>query len=102
MSYIAMNQFRVAAQQAEAFEARWRQRRSLIQESSGFEDFRLLRGDTRDGVATYTSHAAWASKTAFEEWLRSDHFIQLHQGEPIPEGMFLSPPQLSCFEVVDL
>lgn len=102
MQYIAMNQFRVAAQQAEAFEARWRQRRSLIQDCSGFEDFRLLRGDTQDEVATYTSHATWISKAAFEAWIRSDQFIQAHQGEPIPEGMLLGPPQLSCFEVVDL
>ena len=100
MQYIAMNQFRVAAEQAEAFESRWHQRRSLIQQFSGFEDFRLLRGHAQDGVVTYTSLSTWISKVAFEAWIRSDQFVQAHRGEPIPEGMLFGPPQLSCFEVV--
>lgn len=100
MQYIAMNQFRVAAEQAEAFEARWRQRRSFIQDFPGFEEFRLLRGETHDGVVPYASHSTWASKAAFEALTQSEQFVQAHRGEPIPEGMLLGPPQLTCYEVV--
>ncbi len=102
MPYVAMNQFRVSAEQAEAFEARWRKRRSFIQNFPGFEDFRLLRGEAQDGVVAYASHSTWASKDAFEAWTQSNQFVQTHRGEPLPEGMLLGPPQLACFEVVGL
>ena len=100
MAYITMNNFQVAAEQAEEFEARWRQRRSHLQEVPGFESFRLLRGDESEGVVHYASHAVWASKEAFEAWTKSDHFAQAHGGDPLPEGMVLGHPKLQRFEVV--
>lgn len=102
MPYIAMNNFQVAADQATQFEERWRRRRSLLQDVPGFESFQLLRGDEKDGVVHYMSHSTWASKQAFIDWTQSDSFVQAHRGEPLPKGMVQGPPQLACFEVVDL
>lgn len=100
MAYITMNNFQVAADQAEAFEARWRQRRSHLHDVPGFESFCLLRGDESDGAIHYMSHAVWASKEAFEGWTKSDNFAQAHSGDPLPEGMVLGHPKLQRFEVV--
>ena len=102
MPYIAMNNFQVAADQATQFEERWRRRRSLLQDVPGFESFQLLRGDEKDGVVHYMSHSTWASKQAFIDWTQSESFVQAHRGEPLPKGMVQGPPQLACFEVVDL
>ena len=102
MPYIAMNNFRVAAEQAEAFETRWQRRRSFLQGVPGFTNFQLLRGDTEDGQVHYVSHSTWASRQAFEDWTKSDSFVQAHRGEPLPQGMVLGPPQVECFDVVAL
>lgn len=44
--YFAMNRFRVAAGQEEAFEAVWKARDSSLSEMPGFIEFHLLRGDS--------------------------------------------------------
>jgi heme-degrading monooxygenase HmoA len=98
--YIAMNNFRVALDQAEQFEERWRHRQRLVYNAPGFVSFRLLRGEVRDGAVHYVSHATWTSKTAFEDWTRSESFVLAHRGDPLPRGMVLGPPQLECFDVV--
>lgn len=102
MPYIAMNNFQVSADQTEQFEERWRQRRSFLQDVSGFKHFQLLRGDEQAGTVHYVSHSTWASKDAFMDWTRSESFVQAHRGEPIPKGMLKGHPQLECFEVVDI
>lgn len=100
MAYITMNHFQVATDQAEQFEARWRQRRTHLHEVPGFESFRLLLGEESEGAVHYASHAVWTSREAFEAWTRSDNFAQAHSGDPLPEGMVLGHPKLQCFEVV--
>ena len=50
MRYIAMNNFQIAADQAEPFEERWRRRRSYLQGAPGFESFQLLRGESHNGT----------------------------------------------------
>ena len=100
MAYITMNNFQVAADQTEAFEARWRERRSHLQEVPGFESFRLLRGEPSEGAIHYASHAVWASREAFEDWTKSDNFARAHSGDPLPEGVVLRHPKLQRFEVV--
>ena len=102
MLYIAMNNFRIAVAQATAFEERWRRRRSFLAGVPGFQEFRLLRGDAKDGVIHYASHSTWASKEAFLAWTESESFVQAHRGEPLPSGMVVGPPHLECFEVVGL
>jgi heme-degrading monooxygenase HmoA len=102
MRFIAMNNFQIAADQAEQFEARWRKRRSYLNDVPGFEHFQLLRGEEKDGVIHYASHSTWASKQAFMDWTESDSFVQAHRGDPLPKGMVQGPPHLACFEVVDI
>ncbi|ETW95466.1 antibiotic biosynthesis monooxygenase family protein [Candidatus Entotheonella palauensis] len=102
MPYIAMNNFRVSAEQTEQFEERWRKRRSFLQDAPGFEHFQLLRGDEQEGVVHYVSHSTWSSKDAFMDWTHSDSFVQAHRGEPIPKGMIQGHPQLECFDVVNI
>jgi heme-degrading monooxygenase HmoA len=102
MSYIAMNNFQVATDQAAQFEERWQRRRSYLQGVPGFLHFQLLRGDTQDGQVHYVSHSTWASLEAFEAWTRSESFVQAHRGDPLPKGMVLGPPRLECFAVVAL
>lgn len=102
MLFIAMNNFRVAAEQAEQFEARWQRRRSYLEGTPGFVQFQLLRGATENGQVHYVSHSTWASKQAFEAWTQSDSFVQAHRGEPLPKGMVVGPPQLALFDVVHL
>ena len=53
MAYITMNNFQVAAEQCEAFETRWRQRRTHLHGVPGFESFRLLRGEQAEGAVQY-------------------------------------------------
>ena len=102
MLFIAMNNFRVAAEQAEQFEARWQRRRSYLEGTPGFVQFQLLRGAAENGQVHYVSHSTWASKQAFEAWTQSDSFVQAHRGEPLPKGMVVGPPHLALFDVVDL
>jgi heme-degrading monooxygenase HmoA len=102
MSYIAMNNFQVAADQAEHFEVRWQRRRSFLQDVPGFQQFQLLRGASQNGQVHYVSHSTWASKEAFEAWTQSESFVQAHRGEPLPKGMVLGPPRVELFEVVTL
>jgi heme-degrading monooxygenase HmoA len=102
MPFIVMNNFQVAAVQAEGFEERWRRRQSYLQAVPGFVHFQLLRGDTDNGRVHYVSHSTWASREAFEAWTQSESFVQAHRGDPLPKGMVLAQPQLELFDVVDL
>lgn len=102
MSYIAMNNFQVAADQAEPFETRWQRRRSYLQGVPGFQQFQLLRGELQNGQVHYVSHSTWASKEAFDAWTQSESFVQAHRGEPLPKGMVLGPPRVELFDVVTL
>jgi len=83
MRYNAMNNFQIAADQAEPFQERWRRRRSYLQGARGFESCHLLRGESHDGVIHYVSHSTWASHDAFLAWTDSESFVQAHRGEPL-------------------
>jgi heme-degrading monooxygenase HmoA len=95
MRYIAMNNFQIAADQAEPFEERWRRRQSYLQGAPGFESFQLLRGESHNGTIHYVSHSTWASKEAFLAWTESESFVQAHRGEPSPKGWCLAHPILN-------
>lgn len=97
MTYIAMNRFKVRAENAEAFEALWLGRESHLGEMEGFVEFHMLRGpESEDGVVLYASHTVWASEDAFRAWTRSQAFrdahkdagktSKLHEGHPNFEG----------------
>jgi len=97
--YIAMNQFRVRAEQAEAFERAWRDRDSYLHEVPGFREFHLLRGPVEDGVAIYSSHAVWQDEASFRAWTTSEQFRKAHARASLGD-MLLGPPKLTGWTAV--
>ncbi len=95
--FVAMNQFTVAPERSDDFEAHWRQRESFLAEVPGFLRFALLRGE-EPGV--YISHSTWESRRAFEDWTRSEVFRKAHAQARTPEGVLQGPPQLRLYEAV--
>ncbi|CAM9900883.1 unnamed protein product [Ectocarpus sp. 12 AP-2014] len=101
MRYIAMNRFKVKLGCEEDFQTMWRERESKLASFSGFEQFMLLRLDTREaekkeeeegapaarpGYTEFVSHTTWAHQMDFEEWKRSQAFKKSHGGGGGGEG----------------
>ena len=98
--YIAMNRFRIVEGQEEAFESTWRNRNRYVQDVPGFVDFKLLRGETEEGITSYVSHSTWASKEAFTAWTNSEAFQNAHRDARSPKGTLAGPPAFSGWDVV--
>lgn len=98
--FIATNRFMVTEGREADFERVWRERDSQLDQVPGFRDFHLLRGTTEEGHTLYVSHSTWDSRTAFEEWTRSEAFRKAHQNARSPEGTLQGHPRLEAFEVV--
>ncbi len=98
--YIAMNRFRVARGREADFEKVWAERDSRLKGVPGFVAFHLLRGPAQDDHTLYASHSLWESRAAFEGWTRSDAFRRAHHDAGDHRGLYLGPPQLETFEVV--
>ena len=97
--YIAMNRFRIAPGQEEAFEQVWRTRDTFLAGVPGFIEFHLLRGPSADDHTLYASHSVWASRDAFEAWTRSEAFRKAHANAGDNKSMYLGPPRFEGFEV---
>jgi heme-degrading monooxygenase HmoA len=98
--YIAMNRFRVARGREAAFERVWAERDSQLKGVPGFVAFHLLRGPVHDDHALYASHSLWRSREDFEAWTRSAAFRRAHRDAGDHRGLYLGPPQLETFEVI--
>ncbi len=98
--YIAMNRVRVARGREADFEKVWAERDSRLKGVPGFVAFHLLRGPAQDDHTLYASHSLWESRAAFEGWTRSDAFRRAHRDASDHRGLYLGPPQLETFEVV--
>ena len=99
--YIAMNHFRIAPEQGEAFETVWRERESFLAEVPGFKTFHLLRGPIEDGARLYASHTVWADEAAFTAWTKSEAFRKAHaQGKT--SGLLLGPPKFVGWQSVEM
>ncbi|MDX3927112.1 MAG: antibiotic biosynthesis monooxygenase [Shinella sp.] len=101
--YIAMNRFKVAAGQEEAFENVWRNRDSSLSQMPGFKQFKLLRGDTfvGEGYTLFVSHSLWASKEDFVAWTKSENFRAAHRNAGDNRAMYLGPPKFEGFSDVE-
>lgn len=101
--YFAMNRFRVAAGQEEAFEAVWKARDSSLSEMPGFIEFHLLRGDSvpEEGYTPFISKSAWETRDAFIAWTKSDNFRAAHRSAGENKAMYLGPPKFEGFTVVE-
>lgn len=98
--YIAMNRFRVALGQEEAFETIWRNRERRLSEVPGYVEFHLLKGPEAEDHRLYASHTVWESIEAFKDWTRSEHFRAAHSRAGDTKGLYLGGPQFEGFEVI--
>lgn len=98
--FIAMNRFRVALGQEDAFEEMWRTRDSHLAGVPGFREFHLLRGATTADHTLFASHSVWESRAAFEAWTRSDAFRQAHANAGTAKPLYLGPPRFEGFDCV--
>lgn len=101
--YVAMNRFRIAVGHEEAFEDVWKNRDSSLSEVPGFQQFKLLRGDTRadDGYTLFVSNSIWDSQDSFTAWTKSENFRAAHRSAADNRTMYLGPPQFEGFTVVE-
>jgi heme-degrading monooxygenase HmoA len=98
--FIACNRFRVIPEQAATFEAAWLNRESYLHEVPGFQLFHLLRGPQAEDHVLYSSFTVWQSRSAFEDWTRSDQFRRAHAGAGASKPTTLGHPQFEGFEVI--
>jgi heme-degrading monooxygenase HmoA len=98
--FIAMNRFKVIKGQEQAFEQRWRDRDSYLDQLPGFIEFNLLRGPEREEYTLYSSHTTWASKAEFTAWTQSEQFRAAHRGAGDNKQLHLGHPEFEGFEAV--
>lgn len=98
--YIAMNRFRVAPGRETDFESLWLGRNTYLTDVPGFRSFHLLKGDRREDHSLYSSHSIWDSRTAFEDWTRSEAFRKAHANAGQAGDIYAGPPQFEGFEAI--
>lgn len=94
--FIAMNNFRVNPGQEEAFEARWRDRETYLDQVPGFIEFALLRGDEQ---GEYISHSVWRDRASFDAWTKSEAFAAGHRQGSVA-GVLAGHPVVRLYEAV--
>ena len=99
--FIAMNRFRVKRGAEEAFEKVWLTRETYLDRVPGFVEFHLLKGQEAEDHTLYASHTVWQSKSAFEDWTRSEAFRAAHAraGNEATGPLYLEHPKFEGFEV---
>ncbi len=98
--FIAMNRFKVVKGKEQAFEQRWLERDSYLDQVPGFVTFHLLKGPERDEYTLYSSHTTWASKQAFTAWTQSEQFRAAHRDAGSNRPLHLGHPEFEGFEAV--
>ena len=98
--FIAMNRFKIALGQEDAFEKIWRDRDSHLNGVPGFKTFNLVRGAEHEDHTLYASHSTWGSEEDFRNWTKSEAFRQAHKGAGSNKGIYLEYPIFEGFTVV--
>jgi heme-degrading monooxygenase HmoA len=98
--FIAMNRFKVIKGEEGAFEQRWRERDSYLDQLPGFVAFHLLRGPEREDHTLYSSHTTWADKDAFTAWTLSEQFRASHRSAGERKPLHLGHPEFEGFETI--
>jgi heme-degrading monooxygenase HmoA len=98
--FIAMNRFKIKPGHEQDFIEIWKGRNSYLDTVPGFMEFHLLQGPSNDGYTLFSSHAKWESREAFEAWTKSEAFRKAHAGAGSRKDIYMGPPQLEFFEVV--
>ncbi|WP_429816491.1 antibiotic biosynthesis monooxygenase family protein [Ensifer sp. B1-9] len=101
--YVAMNRFRIAIGQEEAFEAVWKGRDSSLSEMPGFVSFHLLRGGSvpEEGYTLFVSNSVWKDRDSFLAWTKSENFRAAHRSAGDNKAMYLGPPKFEGFTAVE-
>lgn len=78
----------------------WRRRETYLDQVPGFQTFKLLRGETKEGTTLFVSHSTWESQSAFVAWTESEAFRKAHGDARSPQGTLAGHPVFEGFEVV--
>lgn len=96
---VTCNRLFVNPEHKDAFEARFRDRASLVETMPGFVSFHLLRPTQDD--APYVVMTFWESHAHFTAWTESESFKEGHaRSSTLPREAFTQRPQLEIFEVI--
>jgi heme-degrading monooxygenase HmoA len=98
MSFVTMNAIRVPDEHREEFERRFAQRASQVEGQDGFQAFELMRPQA--GSDRYIVYTRWASKDAFEGWVRSPAFAAGHAALR-ERGSVATESEIWTFEVIE-
>lgn len=99
--FLAMNRFRIARGQEDAFVDHWRNRESYLEAVPGFLRFHLLKGPEAEDHILFSSFSEWDSEQDFVAWTQSEAFRAAHANAgKTPRDFYLGPPQLELFESV--
>lgn len=100
--FVAMNRFKVLPGKEAAFEKRWSDRESALEEMDGFLTFLLLRRDAlnaEDGY-NYSTLTVWRDRASFVAWRASSANARAHGKAAEVEPMFDGPPSPVTYEGV--
>lgn len=98
--FIAMNRFKIKVGFEQEFIDIWKGRDSHLHTVPGFKSFNLLQGASNEEYTLFSSHACWESRTAFEDWTKSEAFRKAHANAGSRKDIYMGPPQLECFDAV--
>ena len=98
--FLAMNRFKIALGKEQEFIEIWKNRDTFLQGVPGFKSFNLMAGPVHEDHALFVSHSVWESRSAFEDWTKSEAFRKAHANAGTSKGVYLGPPKLELFESV--
>jgi heme oxygenase (mycobilin-producing) len=98
MSFVVMNAVTVPSERAGEFEHRFATRAGQVKNSPGFEAFELMR--PADGSDRYVVYTRWATKDAFDAWVKSPDFAAGHR-QHSDSGPIGTASELWSFEVIE-
>lgn len=94
-----MNKFWVNEERHLEFEDVWTKRDRHLKGVSGFQSFKLLKGEAKDGRRAYISHSSWEDEESFWAWTKSEAFKLAHKNRT-PEGIIVGPPEFGGYSVI--
>jgi len=98
--FVVMNRIPVNPEHGDAFETRFNDRASLVDNMDGFVAFQLLRPNNPDDP--YVVMTTWESEAHFKAWTDSPEFKEGHaRSGTLPPQTFLGHPKLETFDIIN-
>lgn len=98
--YVVINNIPVTEEGRPVFEDRFKQRQQQVENTPGFQAFRLLRPLSGN---TYAAFTQWQSKKAFDAWTESAAFKEAHAKKPSrPPAYYADRPYIKKYVMVNL